>query len=95
MAPLPDGSMGLVFNATQTDYPALGTGVMIQEVAGHAAVLNWFIGAGMGYTNRGGATISVSTDHHTVTVDLALIPVHSQATPAPGPEHAKGTVTCA
>ena len=95
LAPLPDGSMGFLFNATDTDYPGLGTGVMIQEVAGKVATLNWFIGAGIGYTNKGGPAISVSPDHHTVTLDLALVPVHSSATAAPGPEHATGTVTCA
>ncbi len=94
LAPLPDGTTGFLFNASGTDYPGLGTGVMIQEVAGHAATLNWFIGSGIGYTNRGGPVIAVSVDHHTVTLDLALIPVHSQATQAPGPEHPKGTVTC-
>ncbi len=95
LTPLPDGSQGFLFNASSSDYPALGTGVMIQEVAGHAAILNWFIGSGIGYTNRGGAAITVSTDHLTATLDLDLLPVHSQATVAPGPEHAKGTVTCA
>lgn len=59
------------------------------------ATLNWFIGSGIGYTNKGGAAISVSPDHHTVTLDLALVPVHSSATAAPGPEHATGAVTCA
>ena len=90
----PSGALGFLYRATVADYAGLGTGFNITEGSPGSVDLKWAIGSGLGYASPAGSGIQLSADDHTVTLDLDLTPVHPSGLAAPGPEHAKGTVTC-
>jgi hypothetical protein len=61
--------------------------------------IKWLVTGDTAYARPGPAagganTITLSADHHTVTLDVDLQPLAAVGQPAPGPEHVSGTITC-
>lgn len=81
---------GLGFDASEADYPGLGAsfGVDVSDLPN----IKWQLKGSTYYIGTKGLTLSA--DHHTITLDTALLgAVPAGATP-PGPEHVRGTIVC-
>lgn len=91
--PRSDGTVAFGFEATETDYPGLGQSFSIANLSGDFIDIKWVVGDKIAYGDPGSG-LTLSPDHHLVTLDVELSPFTPQGGTAPGPEHVKGTITC-
>ena len=90
------------FEATEADYPGLGQSFSMLQFSGSNPYVDvkWVIDDNNAYGQSGPVytagpnTITLSADHHTVTLDAQLSGLAPQGKPVPGAEHVTGTITC-
>ena len=85
MIPRTDGTFAFSFEATEADYPGLGTSFSMANLSGDYVDVKWVVDPKTFYGNTAETSIVLSSDHHSIEIDGAL---------APGHEHVKGTVSC-
>jgi hypothetical protein len=89
-----DGVTRFWFEATAADYGPFGEHFTVKEVDGKV-VIDWVIDATtFAYANNPNVVIKISANHRKVTLNQDLLPLTSSGGFTPGPEHAKGTITC-
>ncbi len=81
---------GLVFDASGVDYPGLGAafGVEVSDLPN----IKWQVQGDTYYIGTSG--LSLSADHHTITLDVPLKGAVPAGAIPPGPEHVQGTIVC-
>jgi hypothetical protein len=90
------------FEATEADYPGLGQSFSMLQFSGSNPYVDvkWVIDDNNSYGQSGPVytagpnTITLSADHHTVTLDAQLSGLAPQGKPVPGAEHVTGTIAC-
>lgn len=88
------------FETTEADYPGLGQSFSLLQFAGNDLVdIKWVIDGNNSYGQAGPVytgtnTITLSADHHSITLDAQLSGLAPQGQPVPGPEHVSGTISC-
>lgn len=81
------------FEATEADYPGLGQSFSMAEFNGIVDI-KWIKDDDNSWGNSPNATITLTPDHHGISVDQDLAPFGPIGGPRPGPEHVAGTITC-
>ena len=89
-----DGSVSFGFEATEADYPGLGTDYSMANLQGDYVDIKWLVDATTAYGESLETPIVLSADHHSVRIDGDLAPGSVGGGPVAGPEHVSGTITC-
>ncbi len=89
-----NGVTRFAFEASAADYGAFGERFAVTEVDGKIEI-DWVISSTIHYANNPNVVIKISTNHRKVTLDQNLLPLTSPGDFTPGPQHIKGTITCA
>jgi hypothetical protein len=88
-----DGTTAFGFEATEADYPGLGQSYSMGEFGG--VDVKWIKDEKSSWGNNPNATITVTPDHHGISIDQDLSPFTNMSTgDKAGPEHVKGTIAC-
>jgi len=89
-----DGTFSFGFEATEANYPGLGTSYSMANLSGDYVDIKWAVDATTAYFNAAETSIVLSADHHSVRIDGNLAPGQVGGGPAAGPEHLSGTISC-
>jgi hypothetical protein len=89
-----DGTFSFGFEATEADYPGLGTDYSMANLSGTSVDIKWAVDATTAYFNAAETSIVLSADHHSVRIDGDLAPGQVAGGPPAGPEHLSGTISC-
>lgn len=88
-----DGTTAFGFEATEADYPGLGQSYSMGELG--IVDVKWIKDEKSSWGNNPSATITVTPDHHGISIDQDLSPFTNMSTgDTAGPEHVKGTIAC-
>lgn len=82
------------FEATEADYPGLGQSFSMGEFNGLVDI-KWIKDDATSWGNNPNASITLTADHHGVSMDQDLAPFTPMGGSPAGPEHVSGTVICA
>jgi hypothetical protein len=89
-----DGTFSFGFEATEADYPGLGTDYSMANLSADFVDIKWAVDATTAYFNAQETSIVLSADHHSVRIDGNLAPGQVGTNPPSGPEHLSGTISC-
>ena len=82
------------FEGTEADYPGLGVSYSMGVFGGNVDV-KWVKDDDNSWGNNPSSTITLTPDHHGISIDQDLAPFTNMSTgKTAGPEHVKGTITC-
>ena len=81
-----DGAVTFGFEASDVDFPGLGSSFSASESRRDYVGIKWIVDPNRAFGNTAATKITLSPDHHSIQLDTDL--------GGPGPEHVKGTITC-